>query len=99
MVDPATPIHDLQWLGLIGALCYICNYTMLVLRLTSTERVSYFVVNLTAASLVLASLGHAFNAGSAVIQTFFIGVSICGIVSRVRRRRLAARNAAPERPG
>ncbi|UWQ18777.1 CBU_0592 family membrane protein [Jannaschia sp. M317] len=85
----------LQIAGIIGALTYVANYISLTLRLLNPEGVGYFLFNLTAASLVLLSLGHAFNLASLIIQMFFIAVSLWGICSRLRRRRRGHEVPAP----
>ncbi|MGB3407154.1 MAG: hypothetical protein WBA67_06635 [Jannaschia sp.] len=84
----------LQLLGVAGAATYILNYSLITLRRMSTESVTYFALNTCAASMVLMSLTEAFNPASFIIQVFFIGVSLCGIVTRMRRRR----TASPARP-
>lgn len=78
--------------GLLGALCYVANYTRLTLGLTTADRANYFAVNLCAALLVLFSLAYAFNPAAAVIQTFFIAVSVVGLYSRLRRRSRGGRD-------
>lgn len=62
------------------------NYTLLTTRILSADDVVYFCVNLAAALLVLASLPGAFNVATLVIQVFFVVVSLCGIVLRLRRK-------------
>lgn len=91
-------VSALQLLGVAGALAYVVNYTLLTLRIVSTESVAYFAVNLCAASMVLLSLGHAFNAAALIVQVFFIGVSLCGIASRLSRARRIARRPDRLRP-
>lgn len=82
----------LDYLGVLGAVLYMVNYLRLVLRWSSTNQTNYFVVNLTAASLVLTGLSHNFNLGAVMIQTFFIAMSLIGIGrsvpgwQRLRRR-------------
>ena len=95
------PAPPLQILGLIGAATYILNYLLLALRLRSSDSLGYFLRNLLAALLVLASLGHAFNAAVLVIQVFFVLVSLLGIASRLggqARARLTNRRAVRLRP-
>lgn len=104
MLDPALPIHlgFFDLLGVVGAGLYICNYTLLVMRRFTADHPGYFVVNLLAAGLVLLSLTHAFNLGAALIQFFFLVMSIAGIVSRLhpvrRLRRLRSQPAPVAQP-
>lgn len=82
--------------GMLGALCYIANYTRLTFRLTDADQPGYFALNVVAASLVLLSLTTAFNAAALVIQLFFLTMSLAGLLSRLVRRR---RPRASPRPG
>ena len=81
--------------GMLGALCYIANYTRITLRLTDADQPGYFAVNIVAASLVLASLFAAFNAAALVIQLFLLTMSLAGLISRLRRRRRPSLNRQP----
>jgi|GEM_PF-1776037 len=104
MVDAAlvTHLEFFDLLGVIGAALYIGNYSLLVMRRFSTDEPGYFVVNLLAASLLLLSLTHAFNLGAALIQFFFLVMSVAGIVSRLhplrRLRRLRRRPVPAAQP-
>ncbi len=97
-IDAFTP---LQVIGLLGACLYMTNYALLTVRVLTAEHRSYFVVNLLAAAMVLASLAQAFNMATLAIQVFWIGVSAWGLASRLRRRPAAmpraARASAPAR--
>lgn len=84
-VDTLPQTSLLQIAGLVGAGLYMLNYTLLTTRVLSADHAAYFCVNLAAALLVLSSLSGAFNAATLVIQVFFVGVSLCGIVLRLRR--------------
>ena len=100
MLETATgaPLGLFDLLGVAGAALYVCNYTLLVTRRTSTDHPVYFAVNLSAALLLLISLSQAFNLGAALIQLFFCVMSVVGIVSRLhplRRLRHRQRSAAP----
>jgi len=85
-------------LGILGAALYVVSYLRVVMNGAAADRLSYFAVNLAAASLVLVSLSQAFNLGAAVIQVFFVVMSIFGISRRLHRlRRLRRRGAPPIR--
>jgi len=104
MVDTAlvTRLEFFDLLGVIGAALYIGNYTLLVMRRFSADQPGYFVINLLAAGLLLVSLMHTFNLGAALIQFFFLVMSVVGIVSRVhplrRLRRLRRRPLPAPQP-
>lgn len=101
------PLGLFDLLGVAGAALYVCNYALLVTRRTSADRPGYFVMNLLAAILLLASLSQAFNLGAALIQLFFCVMSVVGAVSRLHplrglQQRPAARAPHPirwSRPG
>jgi hypothetical protein len=111
MIETAigTPLGLFDLLGVAGAALYIGNYTLLVTRRTSADRPGYFFINMLAAGFLLISLIQAFNLGAALIQLFFLIMSMVGILSRLRLlRRLghlwrppapAARQIHWSRPG
>jgi hypothetical protein len=67
------------WLGHLGAAFYVGSYAALQSGLIRGSSYTYAILNLIAATLLLISLTHAFNAASAVIQVFWILISIVGI--------------------
>ncbi|MGH1457511.1 MAG: CBU_0592 family membrane protein [Paracoccaceae bacterium] len=76
-----------ELLGILGFCTYVSNYTMLTLRVISADCLPYFFINLCAAGLVLIGLSGSFNLASALIQGFWIVISLIGIAVRLRRRR------------
>jgi hypothetical protein len=92
-------------LGVLGAALYVVSYVRVVMNWSAADQLGYFALNLVAASLVLISLSEAFNLGAALIQVFFVVMSIVGIGRRLHRlRRLrhlgptAERRHGPRRP-
>ncbi|MHA6325507.1 CBU_0592 family membrane protein [Roseivivax sp. CAU 1753] len=71
--------------GLLGVATYIANYSMLSLRILSSESTLYFVINTTAATLVMISLSQDFNMAAALIQGFFIVLGTVAISIRLHR--------------
>jgi hypothetical protein len=67
------------WLWHLGVAFYVGSYAALQSGLIRGSSYTYAILNLIAATLVLISLTHAFNAASAIIQVFWILVSIVGI--------------------
>ena len=86
LIHLAGPI-TLEYLGVAGALLYMTNYTLLTLGLVNSGHIRYFVLNGTAAGLVLIGLTDQFNLAAAMIQGFFVFVSITGIILRLTYRR------------
>ncbi|MGH1453470.1 MAG: CBU_0592 family membrane protein [Paracoccaceae bacterium] len=76
----------IQAIGVGGFFLYVANYTMLTLRILTGDCLRYFVLNITAASMVLIGLSVNFNLAAALIQSFWIVMSLIGIAMRLRRR-------------
>ncbi|MDX8348145.1 hypothetical protein SLH49_09115 [Cognatiyoonia sp. IB215446] len=71
-------------IGVAGFGLYVLNYTLLTFRRIRTEHVAYFVINATAAGMVLVGLSASFNLASALIQIFWLIISLTAIVIRLR---------------
>lgn len=69
----------LQLSGLVGVAFYLVSYSLLQLGLIRGSGYPYAVMNLFAAVFVLASLMQAFNFASALVQIFWILISLIGI--------------------
>lgn len=82
--------------GLAGVVFYIAAYGALQVGLIRGSSVTYTVMNLIAAGLVLVSLSEAFNLSSALIQVAWIVLSIVGLV-RMAWVRSTSRFTAEER--
>ena len=77
--------------GLLGVLLYVIGFFCLSTGRLDSNRPTYFVLVLTAASLVMISLTSDFNLSAALIQGFYISMSIGAILLRLRAWRRAAR--------
>ncbi|MGB7319013.1 MAG: hypothetical protein WBC85_13695 [Planktotalea sp.] len=73
----------IEMIGVSGFVLYVVNYTLLTLRVLNARHVAYFAINLLAASMVLIGLSVSFNLASAMIQLFWIAISIVAITVRV----------------
>ncbi len=69
-----------ELLGLAGVSFYVLSYFLLQLGKIEGRGIVYVLMNLAAASLVLISLTKDFNLASALIQTFWIVISLIGIL-------------------
>lgn len=78
----ASPVL-IDLIGISGFVLYVLNYTLLTFRVLDTQHVAYFALNLTAASFVLIGLSASFNLASAMIQMFWICISIIAIALRL----------------
>ncbi len=74
----------MEMAGIVGFGLYVCNYMMLTFRVLTGNCIIYYVVNFSAASLVLTGLMNSFDLASALIQIFWIFISSIGIIIRVR---------------
>lgn len=86
----AVPLWDL--VGLVGATVYVGSYILSALDTLPSQSWQYYALKLVAAFLVLSSLvGGDFNLASAVIQIFFVAVSLLGLgLHGGRKQRLRA---------
>ncbi|MEL6838817.1 MAG: hypothetical protein AAFP85_05960 [Pseudomonadota bacterium] len=80
-------------IGVAGFGLYVLNYTLLTFRRIQTDGILYFVINAIAASMVLIGLSSSFNLASAMIQVFWVGISLVAIVVRIHARGFTARPA------
>jgi hypothetical protein len=79
------PTFYLEVIGIAGFVAYVLTYTMLTLRLVTGDSLIYFCMNLGAASMVMVGLMASFNLASALIQAFWIAISVVGISMRIWR--------------
>lgn len=79
--------HVWQGAGLAGAATYICNYLLIAMDRLSSRSPVYYVLQMTGASLVMLSLTAHFNMAAAIVQGFFILVSVLGIYRHLRPHR------------
>ena len=69
--------HDI--IGTLGvALILLCYFLIQVGKLTA-ENLSYSVINMIGASLILFSLYYEFNFASVLIESFWVVISLIGI--------------------
>ena len=80
-------------IGLLGFSLYMLNYTSLSMRWVSGDSIQYLAMNMAAAACVLVGLTTQFNLPSAMIQSFWIVLSVFGIILRLRSRRSNTRAA------
>ncbi|MEM8689278.1 MAG: cyclic nucleotide-binding domain-containing protein [Pseudomonadota bacterium] len=79
MIDTLLSADVLNVVGIVGVALYLGSYAALQLGFLRGQDYLYPTLNLMAASCVLASLFHAFNLSSAIIQVAWITISIVGI--------------------
>lgn len=75
-------------IGLLGTVMVVLAYSLLQLERTDPKGLTYNVINLVGAILLLLSLCFNFNLASFVIEVFWIGASMIGLYRYWRRRRV-----------
>ena len=68
-----------DWSGHLGVALYLGSYAALQAGLIRGSSYIYALLNLLAATFVLISLSAAFNLSSALIQVFWIAISLGGL--------------------
>ncbi len=101
MIDGQTiQITAHEALGLLGATVYSVSYVLSAYDRLPSQSPLYYLSKLVAAVLVLISLSQNFNLASAVIQIFFVTVSVIGIFRHLdARRRSRAYAQSQHAPG
>lgn len=74
-----------ELIGVAGFCIYVTTYTLLTLRVIPRPNVLYFLMNLTASTCVLIGLSSSFNLAAAMIQIFWITMSLVGITLQLKR--------------
>jgi hypothetical protein len=77
--------HDMSYsvydfLGNVGVFLIIISYLLLQLNKLESKDIKYSAMNFLGASLVIVSLIENFNMSALVIEVFWVGISIFGIV-------------------
>lgn len=72
-------------IGIAGFGLYVLTYGLLTFRVLNGHSLCYFAMNLTASSCVLIGLTSSFNLAAAMIQIFWISMSMIGIMLHLRR--------------
>ncbi|MEM9129216.1 MAG: hypothetical protein AAGA97_05790 [Pseudomonadota bacterium] len=78
--------------GLFGFALYVIGFFCLCTGRLTSATPRYFIVNLCAASCVMVSLAADFNLSSALIQTFYIIMSLGGIMLRAGSQRQSGKH-------
>ena len=66
-------------IGMLGTLLVVMAFYLLQLERTDPKGLSYIIINLVGAALLLFSLCFNFNLVSFVIEVFWIGASLIGL--------------------
>ncbi|MEZ4653033.1 MAG: hypothetical protein R3E12_05345 [Candidatus Eisenbacteria bacterium] len=86
---------DYQWhdvLGTIGVGCIVGAYFLLQIGSLRPQQLRYSMLNAMGAALILVSLAYSFNASAALVEGFWLLISLYGVLLAVGRK-VAAANA------
>ncbi len=72
--------------GNVGVALIVLAYLALQIERISARDLSYSVLNAVGAGLILVSLSSDFNLSAAIIEVFWIGISLIGIFKAARAR-------------
>ena len=78
--------HDI--VGTAGVVLIVSAFLLIQLKKLTSDHLSYSILNGTGAALVLVSLSVDFNLAAAIIEVFWLAISVLGIGLWVRRRQL-----------
>lgn len=74
-------------IGVFGSLLIVLAYGLLEKGTLDRNSIRYYAINLSGAVFLTLSLIQNFNLGSFVIEIFWIGISIVGILRVLKERR------------
>ena len=86
------PTEVLDAIGIAGFGLYVLNYSLLTFQRVQSHQICFFALNGLAAMMVLIGLISAFNLAAALIQIFWIVISIVAIFVRWRKPAASAFN-------
>ena len=77
-----------DFVGNVGVFLIIISYLLLQLNKINSDNIKYSLMNLVGAALVIISLIENFNMSAFVIEVFWVGISMVGILKYFRRQSL-----------
>ncbi len=83
-------IHDV--IGIIGVFFILVSYVLLQIEKIRAKSLSYSVINLVGAILILYSLFYNWNLASVIIEFFWIIISLFGIVKSIHLHKKHSRH-------
>jgi hypothetical protein len=81
-------VHDV--VGAVGVVLIVIAYFMLQIGRLRSESLAFSASNAVGAALILFSLYFEFNASAALIEAFWLLISLYGVVRYFARRRFSA---------
>ncbi|WP_170786337.1 CBU_0592 family membrane protein [Ruegeria lacuscaerulensis] len=87
MADFITSLTLADAIGSFGALVVVAAYFATQMRMMNSDDLAFPILNLAGSILIVYSLLENFNLASMLIETFWILISLIGIVQFFRLRR------------
>lgn len=78
-----------DFIGNLGVFFIIVSYLLLQLNRLKSDDIIFSAANLVGASLVIISLIENFNMSAFIIEAFWVGISILGIIKYFRNANLS----------
>ncbi|MGB2553187.1 CBU_0592 family membrane protein [Campylobacter sp. MOP51] len=75
-----------QFIGFLGMICIVLGYLLLQIGKLTSNDLSYQLINLAGAILLIISLLVHFNLGSFLIEVFWIFITLYGIFKIYKNR-------------
>lgn len=75
-----------QFIGFLGMICIVLGYLLLQIGRLASNDLSYQLINLAGAILLIISLLVHFNLGSFLIEVFWIFITLYGIFKIYKNR-------------
>ncbi len=80
-----TQFDIFQWIGFIGMACVVYAYFLIQSEKVTKHNSFYQWLNLIGAILLIISLFVHFNLGSFLIEVFWVGITLYGMIQSKRR--------------
>lgn len=72
-------MNSFELFGLLGVLTYIGSYVVLQTGYVKDNSLAYILTSMLSAVLILISLSESFNLAAALVQVFWIIISLVGV--------------------
>ncbi len=69
-----------DWIGFIGVIIVLVSYLLLQISVIKVEGMAYSASNAIGSVLLLYSLYHDWNLSAVIIEVFWLGISLYGMV-------------------
>lgn len=75
--------------------CIVGAYLLLQIGSMSVAQLRYSLLNALGAGLILVSLRYSFNASAAMVESFWLVISVMGVIRATRAKMTRARSVNP----